>query len=66
MCMTIFNFFTARKLRDEINIFAGMFEHALFSYIVVAILVLQILIISFGGVVFECYNVYPNYGLTIA
>lgn len=62
--MTIFNFINARKLKDEINVFKGITKNMLFIVIVITIIVLQILIVSFGGSIMNCYNQNPTPGLT--
>lgn len=46
----------------KVNVFKGITKHTAFYMIVLLILVLQIVIITFGGFVF---GVYPHYGLTI-
>lgn len=62
--MTIFNFINARKLRDEKNVFSGILNNHLFLIIVFIIIVSQVILVTFGSVVFMCYNHGPNYGLT--
>lgn len=51
--MQIFNFVNARKLEDEFNIFSRMFESLFFPIIVFMIIVLQIIIVTFGGLAFR-------------
>lgn len=53
--MTIFNFLNARVLNDKVNIFEGIMRNPMFSVIVGAIAVLQVLLITFGGLPFSCY-----------
>jgi Ca2+ transporting ATPase len=53
--MTIFNFLNARVLNDKINILADIFSNPLFSIIVAGIAVMQVLLITFGGIPFSCY-----------
>lgn len=62
--MTIFNFISARKLKDELNIFKGITKNMLFLIIVAAIIILQILIVSVGGTTMNCYYQMPTPGLT--
>lgn len=54
--MTIFNFINCRKLRDEVNIFAGITNNPLFIVIVLVIFVLQGLLITFTGSAFHVYS----------
>lgn len=61
--MTIFNFLNARVLNDKINIMADIFSNPLFSIIVAGIAVMQVLLITFGGIPFSCYYWAPFYGL---
>jgi len=51
--MQIFNFFNARTLEDEVNIFEGLSDSPLFCIIVLIITVGQLIIGSFGGRVFR-------------
>ena len=52
--LQIFNFFNARKLKkDELNVFADMFNNYLFIVIVILIFVLQIFIVEYGGETFH-------------
>ena len=46
--MQIFNFLNARKIKDENNIFQGIFNNIFFIGIVLLIIVLQIIIILIG------------------
>jgi len=63
--MTIFNFINARKLRDEKNVFKGIMANQMFLSIVAIIIVSQVILVTFGSMVFMCYNHGPHYGLTI-
>lgn len=54
--MQLFNFINARRIKDELNIFDGIFTNILFPIIVIGILTLQIIIVTFGGIVFHCYS----------
>ena len=60
--MQVFNFMNARKLHEEINIFAGITKNSIFLLVVVSIFVLQILLVTFAG---KAFGVYSNFGLTI-
>lgn len=62
--MTIFNFINARKLQDELNVFKGILGNSLFLMIVAIIIVSQVILVTFGGIVFMCYVHGPYYGLT--
>ncbi|CAD8152014.1 unnamed protein product [Paramecium octaurelia] len=54
--MQLFNFFNARRIKDELNIFQGVFQNIVFLIAFFGILVLQILIVTYGGIVFHCYS----------
>ncbi|CAD8110921.1 unnamed protein product [Paramecium sonneborni] len=54
--MQLFNFMNARRIKDELNIFSGIFTNILFPIIVIGILTLQIILVTFGGIVFHCYT----------
>ena len=54
--MTIFNFLNCRKLKDEINIFAGITHNPLFIIIVIIIFALQAILITFTGSAFHVYS----------
>lgn len=56
--MQLFNFMNARRIKDEPNIFSGIFTNILFPIIVVGIFTVQIIIVTFGGIVFHCYSYY--------
>jgi Ca2+-transporting ATPase len=47
--MQIFNQFNARKLEKELNVFDGMFRNPLFVYITILTVVIQMLMVEFGG-----------------
>lgn len=53
--MTIFNFINARVINDRINPFKGIFTDRLFMAIVIMIMIIQILLVVFGGATFNCY-----------
>jgi hypothetical protein len=58
--MQVFNFLNCRKLYEEINVFEGLLKNKLFVIIVLAIIKMQVLLITFGGYAF---GVYSNFGL---
>ncbi|CAK60404.1 unnamed protein product (macronuclear) [Paramecium tetraurelia] len=60
--MQVFNFINSRKLNDEINVFANMCNNLMFVLIVFFIIILQIILVTFGSLAFSCYS---YYGLTI-
>lgn len=47
--MQIFNQFNARKLEKELNVFEGMFRNPLFVQITVLTIIIQMLMVEFGG-----------------
>jgi hypothetical protein len=47
--MQIFNFLNCRRLYDEFNIFKGLCKARLFIIVWVLIIILQVLIVTFGG-----------------
>jgi Ca2+ transporting ATPase len=51
--MQIFNFLNARKINDERNIFQGIFSSLYFPVIVFIIIIMQILICTFGNIAFR-------------
>jgi len=51
--MQVFNFVNARKINDEFNIFTNMFSTLFFPVIVICIIVLQVLITTFGSKAFR-------------
>ena len=51
--MQIFNFLNARKINDERNIFEGIFSSLYFPVIVFIIIIMQILICTFGNIAFR-------------
>uniref|UniRef100_A0A3Q1FSL7 Calcium-transporting ATPase n=1 Tax=Acanthochromis polyacanthus TaxID=80966 RepID=A0A3Q1FSL7_9TELE len=52
--MQIFNEFNARKIHGERNVFEGVFNNIIFCAIVLGTLIIQILIVQFGGKPFSC------------
>lgn len=51
--MQVFNFFNARKIHDELNIFHKIFDNMFFPVIVVIIFILQGIILTFGSYAFR-------------
>lgn len=62
VCMQLFNFVNARKLKDEFNIFEGFSRNPLFIVIVGFCFLLQIVLTTFGSIAFHCYS---HYGLAV-
>jgi magnesium-transporting ATPase (P-type) len=56
--LQIFNFLGCRKIKDELNLFEGILRSKLFCIIIFVIIVLEILIITFGGRFFQVYQYY--------
>uniref|UniRef100_H3C883 Calcium-transporting ATPase n=1 Tax=Tetraodon nigroviridis TaxID=99883 RepID=H3C883_TETNG len=52
--MQIFNELNARKIHGERNVFEGVFNNPIFCSIVLGTLIIQILIVQFGGKPFSC------------
>jgi len=52
--MQIVNFINARKLEDEPNVFKGMTCGSYFTIIVIIIMLLQIVLLTFGNLAFRC------------
>lgn len=44
-----------RKINDELNILAGIFENVYFGVVWIMIVILQVLLITFAGRVFKCH-----------
>lgn len=53
--MQIFNMFPARKIRDEINIFEGLCSNFMFFLVFVIIVIGQIVLTQFGGLVMKVH-----------
>jgi Ca2+ transporting ATPase len=51
--MTLFNELNARKIHNERNIFEGLQNNKIFLIIWIGCFGLQIIIVNFGGIVFE-------------
>jgi Ca2+-transporting ATPase len=47
--LQVFNEINSRKVGDEIDVFGGFFDNSIFSIILLITLVLQIVIVEFGG-----------------
>ena len=58
--MQVFNFINCRKIHEEKNVFSGLSNNSLFVIIICIIVFAQILMVTFGGIVF---SVYPYWGL---
>ena len=56
-----FNFFSCRRINDELNIFEGIFGSGLFWFILMIILIFQVIIVEFLN---EFFNLYSYGGLT--
>ncbi|XP_008276216.1 plasma membrane calcium-transporting ATPase 1-like isoform X1 [Stegastes partitus] len=54
--MQIFNEFNARKIHGERNVFEGVFNNPIFCTIILGTLIIQILIVQFGGKPFSCVS----------
>jgi magnesium-transporting ATPase (P-type) len=52
--LQIFNLINCRRVNDEKNVFQGIHKNWLFLVIFFGIIVVQIIIVEFGGVVFQC------------
>ena len=52
LLMTLFNEINCRRIHGETNVFAGIHKHTLFYLIWIGTLVVQIILVSFGGKVF--------------
>lgn len=51
--MTLFNELNARKIHGQRNVFAGVFRNWIFIVIWISTMVLQIIIVEFGGYAFS-------------
>lgn len=51
--MTMFNEINARKIHGEVNVFKGIFTNPIFNVIWVGTCLAQVLIVTFGGYVFQ-------------
>uniref|UniRef100_A0A8C6TKI6 Calcium-transporting ATPase n=1 Tax=Neogobius melanostomus TaxID=47308 RepID=A0A8C6TKI6_9GOBI len=58
--MQIFNELNARKIHGERNVFEGVHRNPIFCGIVLGTLVVQVLIIQFGGKPFSCVPLTPD------
>ncbi|RHY28510.1 hypothetical protein DYB32_005927, partial [Aphanomyces invadans] len=52
--LQLFNEINARRIHDELNVFEGIFANQLYLGISVVQLVLQVLIVQFGSLAFNC------------
>lgn len=67
--MQIFNLFNARKLGNSLNIFEGLRSNRWFVGSVILLIVLQVLLGTFGGRAFSVFRdgmTLPQWGITIA
>uniref|UniRef100_A0A671YJA2 Calcium-transporting ATPase n=1 Tax=Sparus aurata TaxID=8175 RepID=A0A671YJA2_SPAAU len=58
--MQIFNELNARKIHGERNVFEGVFNNPIFCSIVFGTLLIQIVIVQFGGKPFSCVRLSPE------
>ncbi|XP_075996867.1 plasma membrane calcium-transporting ATPase 1-like [Genypterus blacodes] len=54
--MQIFNEINARKIHGERNVFEGIFNNPIFCSIVMGTLIIQVVIVQFGGKPFSCVS----------
>eukprot|EP00158_Paraphelidium_tribonemae_P007500 Partr_v1_DN28270_c3_g1_i4_m75374 putative ATPase, Ca transporting, plasma membrane len=52
----VFNEINCRRVDSHLNIFAGIHRNTFFQVIFVVVIVVQVILVQFGGVVFECYG----------
>uniref|UniRef100_A0A673APR5 Calcium-transporting ATPase n=1 Tax=Sphaeramia orbicularis TaxID=375764 RepID=A0A673APR5_9TELE len=52
--MQIFNEFNARKIHGERNVFEGVFRNPIFCFIILGTVLVQVIIVEFGGKAFSC------------
>ncbi|KAL7671760.1 hypothetical protein ACOME3_006663 [Neoechinorhynchus agilis] len=52
--MTLFNEINCRKIHGEVNVFRGIFRNPIFYGIWLSTLVLQVILVQFGGIAFAC------------
>ncbi|XP_074533206.1 plasma membrane calcium-transporting ATPase 1-like [Halichoeres trimaculatus] len=57
--MQIFNELNARKIHGERNVFRGVFNNPIFCSIVLGTLLVQFVIVQFGGKPFSCVSLNP-------
>nr|CDS22742.1 plasma membrane calcium transporting ATPase 2 [Echinococcus granulosus] len=58
--MTLFNELNARKIHGQRNVFSGVFRNWIFLIIWIATMVLQIIIVEFGGYAFSTHGLDLN------
>lgn len=56
--MQMFNFVNARKVYDEFNTFEGISTNKIFLAIIAFVILAQAVIVTFGGIAFNCYKYY--------
>jgi magnesium-transporting ATPase (P-type) len=54
--LQIFNFFSCRKINDELNIFSGLFSNYIFWLMFIFIVIFQWMIIFLLNEYFNCYK----------
>lgn len=54
--MTLFNEINMRKLRNEFNVFAGIFQNVYFLAILIVTFILQVIAVELGGRYIGCYD----------
>lgn len=54
--MQMFNFINARKVYDEFNTFDGISRNKIFLAIIAFVILAQAVIVTFGGLAFNCYT----------
>lgn len=58
--MQVFNSINARKLENELNVFAGFFNNPLFIVITLLTIVVQMVLVEFGGSPVSCVKLTMN------
>ena len=52
--MNVFNMINSRRINDELNVFSNIWKTFPFFVVFFGIFILQALILSFGGILFNC------------
>ncbi|XP_058044031.1 plasma membrane calcium-transporting ATPase 1-like [Ahaetulla prasina] len=58
--MQIFNEINARKIHGERNVFSGIFKNCIFCGVTLGTLIIQVIIVQFGGKPFSCTSLTPE------
>ncbi|KAI0981353.1 hypothetical protein GJ496_004465 [Pomphorhynchus laevis] len=58
--MTLFNEINCRKIHGERNVFRGIFRNPIFYSIWITTLILQVILVQFGGIAFACQQLPLN------